>query len=76
MSEQRTCYGLEVDADERKQVCQIAKIHGCKVIGIAGGKEKCEWLEKDLGIIAIDYKDANFHANVKKLGYLDVYCEL
>jgi hypothetical protein len=56
-------------------VCQIAKIHGCKVIGIAGGKDKCAWLEKDLGIQALDYKSPTFHADFKKLGYLDVYCE-
>ena len=36
---------------------QIAKIKGCKVIGIAGGPEKCAWLTDDLGFdAAIDYK--------------------
>lgn len=54
-------------------VCQIAKLKGCKVVGIAGGKDKCAWLEKDLGITAIDYKASNFHQEVKKVGYLDVY---
>jgi len=57
------------------QVCQIAKLRGCNVVGIAGGKDKCEWLEKDLGIKAIDYKAPNFHEEFKKIGYLDVYCE-
>lgn len=57
------------------QVCQIAKLRGCNVVGIAGGKDKCEWLEKDLGIKAIDYKASNFHEEFKKIGYLDVYCE-
>ncbi len=38
-------------------VGQIAKIKGCRVIGIAGGKEKCDWLKNDLGFDdAIDYK--------------------
>jgi NADPH-dependent curcumin reductase CurA len=38
-------------------VGQIAKIHGCRVIGIAGGPEKCKWLVEDLGFdAAIDYK--------------------
>jgi NADPH-dependent curcumin reductase CurA len=38
-------------------VCQIAKIKGCKVVGIAGGAVKCAWLEKELGCDAvIDYK--------------------
>ncbi|KAK9900255.1 NAD(P)-binding protein [Cystobasidium minutum MCA 4210] len=54
-------------------VCQIAKLRGCNVVGIAGGKDKCEWLEKDLGIKAIDYKASNFHEEFKKIGYLDVY---
>ncbi len=36
---------------------QIAKIKGCRVIGIAGGEEKCRWLVDDLGFdAAIDYK--------------------
>ena len=26
-------------------VVQIAKLKGCHVIGIAGGKEKCDWLK-------------------------------
>jgi NADPH-dependent curcumin reductase CurA len=38
----------------------IAKIKGCRVIGIAGGREKCDWLLKDLGFdAAIDYKHEN-----------------
>ena len=38
-------------------VCQIAKIQGCKVIGIAGGPEKCGYLRDELGVdAAIDYK--------------------
>jgi NADPH-dependent curcumin reductase CurA len=35
----------------------IAKIKGCRVIGIAGGAEKCAWLTKEAGFdAAIDYK--------------------
>jgi len=35
----------------------IAKIKGCRVIGIAGGAEKCSWLTKEAGCdAAIDYK--------------------
>ena len=35
----------------------IAKIKGCCVVGIAGGREKCEWLTKVAGFdAAIDYK--------------------
>lgn len=36
---------------------QIGKIHGCRVVGIAGSDEKCAWLTKDLGFDAtINYK--------------------
>ena len=41
-------------------VGQIAKLKGCTVIGIAGGKEKCDYLVNDLGFDeAIDYKSEN-----------------
>src|SRR5260221_10890357 len=45
-------------------VGQIAKIKGCNVIGIAGGKDKCHWLTSELGFdAAVDYKDgATFKA--------------
>ena len=40
--------------------CQIGKIHGAKVIGIAGGAEKCAWLTDTCGLdAAIDYKSEN-----------------
>jgi NADPH-dependent curcumin reductase len=36
---------------------QIGKIHGCRVVGIAGSDEKCSWITKDLGFdAAINYK--------------------
>lgn len=36
---------------------QIAKLKGCRVIGIAGGSEKCAWLTGELGFdAAIDYR--------------------
>ena len=38
-------------------VGQVAKIKGCRVVGIAGGKAKCDWVVKELGFDAcIDYK--------------------
>jgi hypothetical protein len=38
-------------------VGQIAKIVGCRVVGIAGGPEKCRWIVDELGFdAAIDYK--------------------
>ena len=39
-------------------VGQIARIKGCHVVGIAGGKDKCHWLTSELGFdAAVDYKD-------------------
>jgi len=39
---------------------QIAKIKGCRVIGIAGGPEKCQTLTRDFGFdAAIDYRAGN-----------------
>jgi NADPH-dependent curcumin reductase CurA len=36
---------------------QIAKLKGCRVVGIAGGTDKCRWVVDDLGFdAAIDYK--------------------
>jgi NADPH-dependent curcumin reductase CurA len=36
---------------------QLARIKGCRVVGIAGGPEKCRWITGDLGFdAAIDYK--------------------
>jgi NADPH-dependent curcumin reductase CurA len=41
-------------------VGQLAKIRGCRVIGIAGGPEKCRWLVDELGFdAAIDYRAEN-----------------
>ncbi len=38
-------------------VGQLAKIKGCRVVGIAGGEAKCDWVVKELGFDAcIDYK--------------------
>jgi NADPH-dependent curcumin reductase CurA len=39
---------------------QLAKIHGCRAIGIAGGEAKCRYLIDELGFdAAIDYKAEN-----------------
>ena len=47
-------------------VGQIARIKGAgKVIGIAGGKEKCSWIVDDLGFdAAVDYKGENVAARL------------
>ena len=49
-------------------VGQIAKIKGCRAIGIAGGAEKCRWLTEELGFdAAIDYKSEKVKARLKEL---------
>ena len=43
-------------------VGQIAKIKNCKVVGIAGGKQKCDYIVNELGFdSAIDYKSGNIY---------------
>lgn len=47
---------------------QIAKIKGCRTIGIAGGKEKCDWLTRELKLDgAIDYKNDDVPARLIEL---------
>lgn len=48
-------------------VGQIAKIKGCKVVGIAGGAEKCQYLIDTLGFDgAIDYKNEDVKVGLKR----------
>ncbi len=48
-------------------VGQIAKIKGCRVVGIAGGAEKCQYVVKELGFDAcIDYKTEDVKAALKE----------
>jgi NADPH-dependent curcumin reductase CurA len=47
-------------------VGQIAKLKGCRVVGIAGGAEKGQWLVDDLGFdAAVDYKSAEFKRQLR-----------
>ena len=47
-------------------VGQLAKIKGCRVVGIAGGAAKCDWVVKELGFDAcIDYKNSDVKAGLK-----------
>ncbi len=47
-------------------VGQLAKIKGCRVVGIAGGPAKCEWVVRELGFDAcIDYKSGDVRAGLK-----------
>jgi NADPH-dependent curcumin reductase CurA len=55
---------------------QLAKFWGCKVIGIAGGSEKCSWLTDELGFDgAIDYKSEDVSKRLRELspGGVDVF---
>jgi NADPH-dependent curcumin reductase CurA len=47
---------------------QLAKRWGCRVIGIAGGPEKCSWLTDELGFDgAIDYKGEDVSKRLREL---------
>ena len=49
-------------------VGQLAKLKGCRVIGIAGGPEKCAWLTDELGFDgAIDYRSEDVSRRLKEL---------
>jgi NADPH-dependent curcumin reductase CurA len=45
---------------------QIGKIHGARVVGIAGGADKCRYLVDELGFdAAVDYKSGDFKQQLK-----------
>jgi NADPH-dependent curcumin reductase CurA len=47
---------------------QIAKIKGCRVVGTAGGKDKCDWLVNEAHFdAAIDYKSEDVGARLSEL---------
>ena len=47
-------------------VGQIAKLKGCRAVGIAGGKEKCDYVVNELGFDAcIDYKAGRLRQDLK-----------
>ncbi len=55
---------------------QIAKLKGCRVVGIAGGPDKCAWLTNTARFdAAIDYKNENVEARIGELcpKGIDVY---
>jgi len=48
-------------------VGQVAKIKGCRVVGIAGGADKCRYLVEELGFdAAIDYKNEDVQQALAK----------
>jgi NADPH-dependent curcumin reductase CurA len=47
-------------------VGQIAKLKGCRAVGIAGGRQKCDYVVKELGFDAcVDYKAGNLNDELK-----------
>jgi NADPH-dependent curcumin reductase CurA len=56
-------------------VAQIAKIKGCNVIGIAGGEEKCGWLEECGLDHIIDYKATKATKEIRRIAEngIDIY---
>ncbi len=59
-------------------VGQLGKIAGCRVVGIAGGKAKCDYVRDELGFDAVvDYKAGNFDADLRAAvpKGVDVYFE-
>ena len=57
-------------------VGQIAKIHGCRVVGIAGGAAKCQFVVDELGFDAcIDYKAGDLRDGLRQhcAAGVDVY---
>ena len=48
-------------------VGQIGKIHGLRVVGIAGSEEKCRWLTDELGFdAAVNYKKTIVRAGLRR----------
>ncbi|KRB78310.1 NADP-dependent oxidoreductase [Noviherbaspirillum sp. Root189] len=48
-------------------VGQLAKVRGCRAVGIAGGKEKCDYVVNELGFDAcVDYKAGNLVEDLAK----------
>ncbi len=57
-------------------VGQIARIKGARVVGIAGGPDKCAWLKEEAGFDdVIDYKQGNVNEQIKATcpNKVDVY---
>lgn len=57
-------------------VGQVAKLKGCRVVGIAGGKDKCDYVVNELGFDAcVDYKAADLRTALKEAAPkgIDVY---
>ena len=56
-------------------VGQLAKIHGARAVGIAGGPDKCRYVLEELGFDAcIDYKAGNLRGDLKNAAPKGIDC--
>jgi NADPH-dependent curcumin reductase CurA len=56
-------------------VGQIAKLKGCRVVGIAGGKAKCDYVVKELGFDAcVDYKAGRLNEDLRAAAPKGIDC--
>jgi NADPH-dependent curcumin reductase len=58
-------------------VGQIAKIKGCRAVGIAGGPDKCRFVAEELGLDACDHRAGDFVRQLEAVcpAGIDVYFE-
>lgn len=59
-------------------VGQVARLKGCRVVGIAGGTAKCDYVVKELGFDAcVDYKAEAFESRLREAASdgIDIYFE-
>jgi NADPH-dependent curcumin reductase CurA len=59
-------------------VGQIAKLHGCRVVGIAGGVDKCRYVREELGFdVALDHRAADLAEQLRTAcpDGIDIYFE-
>lgn len=59
-------------------VGQIARLKGCRAVGIAGGAMKCEYVVNELGFDAcVDYKSETFESKLREAtpGGIDIFFE-
>jgi NADPH-dependent curcumin reductase CurA len=59
-------------------VGQLAKLHGCRAVGIAGGKDKCDYVTRELGFDAcLDHRDPALKDRLREAtpSGVDVYFE-
>ena len=48
-------------------VGQLAKIKGCRAVGIAGGKDKCDYVVRELGFDAcLDHRDPQLRRRLQR----------